>query len=1303
MRKAIIVNFLILFLIPVVTFSQTFEKSGDLSTIKKDGSSEVSISPKYYKDGQKSLLWEWNQNQSKIIFSDQKIASSAKRFDKRAGIKVWIFNEKKNSSPLVFNFLDKSGKVQYTFDFNMNFTGWRAAWVAYSDMWTPNGGKTSSKAIENLEIVSPKNTKNGEIWIDRLEFSDSVDKQATPDAQIPENNRHLTRDQWHWGLLYIWELYKYDIAIPTSITSQQKEDLKKIATKLDESFQMGKLSASDESKLSVLENKLSINSDGTQGAPLMQKDNMIKGDADYADLNQYLYLNARKWLGNKDNKGKNDFIKGVRYMLNQGFAYGSGMGTNHHYGYQTRNIFWSIYKMKDVLKAVGLWEEAKDAATYWSGLQETRKPYSKERDEITDSWNTLLTARLICALMPDSEQEQYRNMEALARWTNGSVSFTPGTLGGIKVDGTGFHHGGHYPAYAAPGYGAIGEYLKFVNDTPFSLKGEARDVFKFALLSLARQTNKKDWGLGVSGRNPFTGEMGFNVITAFGYAAKSYDSTDKELAEQYLRLIHNNDRRYTEALRLEKEFTSQGFTRGRAPQGFYVYNHANLGVYRYNDIMISLKGFSRNLWGAEIYYSSNRFGRYQSYGSAQIIGTPDKKGNVTEEASGYNENGWDWNRNPGTTTIHLPLENLNSPFAISTLRQPYSFSGANDLDNGKYGMFATKQGEFNFRKFTPSFNAHKSVFCFGDKIIFLGSEISNDNSANPTETTLFQQFLNSENEEIIVNGTSVKQFPYSKSTDEVTVIKDAKGYYYYIPKGQKLEIRKQAQESVDNRITIDNRTVKYTNGNFAVAYLDHGKAPKKQAYEYMILLTPPTDAQIENLKNRKTGYRIKRKDNSVHIVEDVSSNARGYAVFEAYDSQDDDYILKSDDEIMIMLLPKDESLSFSVCSPDLNIGEPSYTTANESQPVQKRITLKGKYKLSKSDSRVVLKYDNDGNTMLTVTCKDGIPVEFNLVKVSPEFKISPTTVKVGEFINIEVKDIKGKKTLKLFDSKGALAKEFEIKDGSSKISTEGLSVGVYTYKFISDELNKDGEITIKLAPELKVNPTTLRVGEFINVEIKGVEGKKTFKLFNAKGTLVKEVELKKESSKISTEGLSAGVYRYEFISDELNENGKITLNPAPEVKVTKSGEFINIEAREVVGKKIFKLFNSNGTLVKEEEIKENVSKISTQGLPSGVYRYEFTAGELNKSGEIIIEVQNEVRVYPTLLKSGEPLILEMNGLSGEKQFIIYDTKGALIKGAKIKSNEEIIQFPTHGLVKGVYFYQLSTPDSIKQQGKFIIK
>ena len=71
--------------------------------------------------------------------------------------------------------------------------------------------------------------------------------------------------------------------------------------------------------------------------------------------------------------------------------------------------------------------------------------------------------------------------------------------------------------------------------------------------------------------------------------------------------------------------------------------------------MLSLKGYNSDVWSSEIYTADNRFGRYQSHASAQVIGI---EGALK---SGYTQEGWDWNRYPGVTSIHLPFEILDSP------------------------------------------------------------------------------------------------------------------------------------------------------------------------------------------------------------------------------------------------------------------------------------------------------------------------------------------------------------------------------------------------------------------------------------------------------------------------------------------------------------------------------------------------------------------------------------------------------------------------------------------------------------------
>lgn len=965
--------------------AQDFEGNAIPEVVSSEiGENEIELSGKYFKDGKQSLHWKWKKQNSVLRFANPEINLTARHFNKRAGIKIWICSEQPTDKPLVFNFKDEDGTVYYTFDFNLDFTGWRAAWISYSDMWTPEGGKTRQEDIVSLEMVSPEGIQDGELWIDRLEFTEYVDRQATPDAQIPENNRHLNREIWHWGLLHKWEQADYDIPLPEILLFQERMDLNVVRQNIQNEAKGRSLTKKDKTKLKELVEVFQISDDGKRGAPLLQKNNVKEGDVHFGHLNDLLDLSARSWYIDKNKSGRDVFIKAVKYMLHQGVAYESCMGTNHHYGYDIQNMAGSIWWMQDVLKKENLWKEAKDAIVFWSGLQETRQPFNNLRDETTDSWNTLLLTRFAAAMMQDTEEEQFRAMTGLKRWVNSSIRYTPGTIGGIKVDGTAFHHGGHYPAYAVPGYASIGQYLKLVNGTRFTLDQRSGGVFKFALLSLSRQMNLRDWGITAAGRHPFHGGYGTikrKEIQAFAYAAQAFDPIDKELAGHYLRLMEGFETNAADKA-LIALFEKNGIEKANDPQGFYVYNYASQGIYRYNNKMVSLKGFSNTLWGSEIYTRDNRFGRYQSYGSIQIIGTPTPESvygahPVTEKASRFEEAGWDWNRNPGTTTIHLPLELLNSPFpGTDMLRQPETFSGASSFGNGKYGMFAMKLGEKDKPNFTPSFNAKKSVFCFDNRIICIGTDISNENNDHPTETTLFQQKLLSEDESVFLNKAAVQDFPYDKTVDaaQSAIIRSLTGETYYIPAGHSVEIERKTQFSKTNK-TLDD-----TRGNFVACYLNHGKAPKGESYEYMILLDA-TENQIAGLEAGKTNYEVKQKDEVAHVVTDVESNIHAYAIFEEYESSSDEFLAKSEKELMIMIQPDTNELKISVCDPYLHLGEIAYTTSNESAEVARSFTISGEYTLTTPNSKASLQ-TVDGKTLVTVKCQHGIPLEFSLKEIN---------------------------------------------------------------------------------------------------------------------------------------------------------------------------------------------------------------------------------------------------------------------------------------------------------------------------------
>ena len=651
------------------------------------------------------------------------------------------------------------------------------------------------------------------------------------------------------------------------------------------------------------------------------------------------------------------------YAINQGFAFGSGMGTNHHYGYQVRKIYTTAWLMRDAIWKAPNRDNILSALIFWSALQETRIPFQYGRDELLDSWHTLLMAKTVSALLFVDERERARALAGLSRWLSGSLQYSPGTIGGIKVDGTTFHHGGFYPAYTTGVLAMVGQFIALTSHTRYVPTMEARQVLKSAFISMRNYCNIYEWGIGISGRHPFGGSMKENDVAAFAYLALAGDLSgesntfDHHLAADYMRLCNNDT---PEAIYFRKE----GITPAKAPQGFFVYNYGSAGIFRRNDWMVTLKGYTTDVWGSEIYRKDNRYGRYQSYGSVQIMGYPSRK------ASGFDENGWDWNRLPGTTTIHLPFDLLDSPLPGTTMaHSKENFSGSSSLE-GKNGMFAMKLMERNLKNFTPDFVARKSVFCFNNRMICLGTGISNSNASFPTETTLFQSTFQKGKSDIYVDG-KLKNVPFHQELNDGKRHCIQDGYNnYYLVNGDNVQIQIARQDSHHEK----NRAK--TQGTFASAYINHGAAPQNAGYEYMVLIQP-SPKELDAAR-RKAPYQILHKDSIAHVVIDKQTGITAYAAFETYLPQKDELILSIPAETMVMQKQSGSNLLLSVCDPNLNISEKAFTTKEPSRPIEKKLILKGQWKCKTLQEDVTVEVGQT-ETVLTVTCRHGQPIEFILL------------------------------------------------------------------------------------------------------------------------------------------------------------------------------------------------------------------------------------------------------------------------------------------------------------------------------------
>ena len=794
--------------------------------------------------------------------------------------------------------------------------------------------------------------------------------RTTPDQQLPTNNGLSNRDLWHWCLVWKWEQQSYDIPLPSKLTSEQKKELKTIEQRLTDFLEVKKAPQGPINAAYKTFEKAAISPSiagtGFIGTPIVAPDEQDKkkGEMSWNDIETMLSGFAYDAYYNQNETSKKNYFTVFDYAIDQGFAYGSGMGTNHHYGYQVRKIYTTAWLMRDAIYKHPHRDAYLSTLRFWAALQETRQPCSPTRDELLDSWHTLLMAKFISAMMFPDAREQAQALSGLSRWLSSSLRYTPGTIGGIKVDGTTFHHGGFYPGYTTGVLATVGEYIAFTNGTSFELTEDARKHMKSAFIAMRNYCNFYEWGIGISGRHPFGGKMGSDDIEAFANIALSGDLSgqgntfDRGLAADYLRLIRNSD---TPNARF---FKKEGIKPAQAPQGFFVYNYGSAGIFRRADWMVTLKGYTTDVWGAEIYTKDNRYGRYQSYGSVQIMGYPSRK------ASGFDENGWDWNRLPGTTTIHLPFDLLDSPLPGTTMaHSKENFSGSSSLE-GKNGMFAMKLMERNLKNFTPDFVARKSVFCFNNRMICLGTGISNSNASFPTETTLFQSTFQKGKSDIYVDG-KLKNVPFHQELNDGKRHCIQDGYNnYYLVNGDNVQIQIARQDSHHEK------TRAKTQGTFASAYINHGAAPQNAGYEYMVLIQP-SPKELDAAR-RKAPYQILHKDSIAHVVIDKQTGITAYAAFETYLPQKDELFLSIPAETMVMQKQSGSNLLLSVCDPNLNISEKAFTTKEPSRPIEKKLILKGQWKCKTLQEDVTVEVGQT-ETVLTVTCRHGQPIEFILL------------------------------------------------------------------------------------------------------------------------------------------------------------------------------------------------------------------------------------------------------------------------------------------------------------------------------------
>ncbi|MDN6200829.1 MAG: polysaccharide lyase beta-sandwich domain-containing protein [Micrococcaceae bacterium] len=1013
-----------------------FEKKVPEQVTEVSGA-EPAISDEQAIIGKHSLRWDYSagsvlQIDAALDAEDSRIPEDDEtKLGSRSTFGLWIYNSTARQGTLRLEF-GRQGSKDAWCDLHLDFTGWRTVWIRLAQ----DLEGTPRRDMDTLRFVAPS-SGSGTLFLDQLVLNMSMrTDHPMRSEQAPFVNPEAdTAQNAHWlALLKFQELQ--DAQAPAPVTDATLlADVSTVKSRYLEAYLTGggATTGSQVADLTAQLAKLGIPERSTSGpaTPVLLNQQAIfppqiapelaalAGSAKLRTLTDLMQKIARAWERADATRRPlvaELYVRAVLHLRRVGWAKGSSQGSVHHLGYNIRGYYDSVFIMKDVLQDEGLLEEARADIDWFVGLGRVlERPL--RRDGIMDIYNTNVRGLVAAAMLRETPGEQAAWLSAVRDFLDVTLQPSDGLQGGIKADGSGFHHVGFYPAYSADGLSGLAPMVMVLGGTSFRLSEAAHSLLKKAVLGMRTFANKFEWSLTVCNRHPKAGQTLKLDPFQWLFQAGTPDgkkALDPELGAAFLRLLPEKQSSIHQ--RLAAKLAATGVTVEDSPTGHWTYNYGALGVHRREDWSVTVRGHNRYLWSSETYENANIYGRYGTYGQINVQSTGDP---ITLLDSGFSQEGWDWGRFPGTTAIHKPVDDLFIDLGLGVEIMPLSdsrFGGATNID-GRHGLFAMDLHEIP--SWDPSHRARKSVFLFDERVIAVGTGIENNDRRNETGTTLFQSHLAATSEPpYIESNRPVADYPIErksrKKSKHAQWLADGKGNGYYIPAKQHLGIERSTQKSKDQS------SGEPTSGDFATAWLSHGTKPRSGSYEYAMLIgrTPQqTAAFAKAMGGRRAPYEVLEARSDRHAVRDRETGITGYAVFEAGHGFEGD-IEGVDTPSLLMTRREKNRLVMSVTDPDLRLysgkdpdqydakgrfvgGVLPYVVSwreNASQAHTLTVKVKGSWKLAEKVDGVKVTsrkghgghdhhggrhghdHGRQGRTEIAVRTRDGLPVQFSLAR-----------------------------------------------------------------------------------------------------------------------------------------------------------------------------------------------------------------------------------------------------------------------------------------------------------------------------------
>lgn len=1002
---------------------ESFESNSVLDYYQYTNNSKISLSSKHYKFGKRSLQWQWQGKSTlstqhfRILTHSQSPLKYGDYFPSSPTVIMSIYSDRKQSTSLKISFSQQNKNIVW-FDFPLNFHGWRTIQVPFYEM---NGHAPKKNTPVTYDIFSISANGNGKVFIDDIIFSQFQDDRFPyPSQQVPfirQEAQIAASDHWMPLLKDIQRIKDMTIA---PIKDNVKAQLIKIEERTTSLLTRKNATYKNFSLLKQAFGQLKLIDDGEtiQGPPLTyalsefyfnEQQQGKKRHTKLKDFGKLLKMLAQYYISDKkhiDNtkQNKNDiekmFIQATRYYLDQGWQSGSSMGTLHHIGYSTKELTEAFYLMRKSLQKAGILNEIGESLQWIFNLGKILDDKDNFHANI-DYMNTQSFYHLLIIFLNDQREVQAALLQHFSDYIS-IILAQEDSHGVFKIDGTAWHHGGHYPAYALGAFEKIPQLIYILSGSRFKISQAGHANFKKAFLASRIYSQPFDFGFGNAGRHPFEGS--FSVLQqqyiqlALAGDPQHNNAIDKDVVAAYLRLW-NNDQEH-KALFQQHDISAEEL------MGYYSFPYAATAVHRNQNWAALIKGYSKYVWASEIYVASNRYGRYPANGTVQLI---NQEG---EKASGFVQAGWDWNRFPAATVINLPIKQLETKEPLLMFRSNESFTGSVAHNgSGLFAMILNENKGFNHEGneeypqiLAGGLKAKKSVFSFNDKLIFIGTDISSKDPKNPVQTNLFQSYLTDKKLPLATSVSGkVHEFPYqatllsNKEHDKNHLsnwIIDPYGNGYHLLSDNEVTINRSHQHSLHNKYSLHSgkmnpkgKGVTKTAGDFASAWIDHGVAPKKGGYQYVVypfiskMMKQKHINNFTKIINTESTYNVLQANSHAHIVTDNITNTTGYAIFSSAEPIKYGLLSSTSAPALVMIQKLDkQTATLSVVQPDLNFAQLK-PIKGYSQPVPLTIILKGKWQVPEHTQITSVAY-SQGNTKINLACQHGLPVAFEVQKIA---------------------------------------------------------------------------------------------------------------------------------------------------------------------------------------------------------------------------------------------------------------------------------------------------------------------------------